>query len=330
MTSSGGGWDPLEAGPATSRQFIVGASGWVGKLAQVHLRVEHTTRYRYETPAWDSFNELRLRPADDYRQTLLAFDLRTDPPTELRSQRDQHGTLTHQFHLAARHSELTVTASSLVETYAVPIPIPVSASTLPNLRHRFFTYLAPTKRVPLDLDWFQLLGALPLAPGQNLANYLDELTAYLRTRFRYLPNATNVDTPLAEFVAAGAGVCQDYTHAMLALCRQAGIPARYVSGYVHANPSGELQLLGSEGSHAWVEAFLPGNGWVGFDPTNGRPVEEAYVKIGVGTDYDDVPPVWGLRRGGGHGQMEVEVSVRLEAGESGSPAEMAWATADEA
>lgn len=293
------------------------------------LRVEHLTRYRYEVPAWDSFNELRLRPADDYRQTLLAFDLETLPRSELRSQRDPHGNLMHHFHVAAEHDVLTVSASSLVETYPVPQPVPVSARTLPNLRHRFFTYLAPTERVPLDRDWFGLVGGLRLKPDQDLVGYLGELTAYLQQRFRYTPNATDVDTPLADFVAAGAGVCQDYTHAMLALCRTAGIPARYVSGYVHADPANEHRLVGSEGSHAWVEAFLPGNGWVGFDPTNGRPVEEAHVKIGVGADYDDVPPVWGLRRGGGHGRLEVEVRVRHEVETPEPLAFVGWATADE-
>lgn len=293
------------------------------------LRVEHLTRYRYEVPAWDSFNELRLRPADDYRQTLLAFDLEIEPRSELRSQRDPHGTLMHHFHVAAEHAELTVSASSLVETYPVPQPVPVSARTLPNLRHRFFTYLAPTERVPLDRDWFSMLGALRLTPDQDLVAYLSELTIYLQQRFHYVPNATHVDTPLADFVTAGAGVCQDYTHAMLALCRTAGIPARYVSGYVHADPTNEHRLVGSEGSHAWVEAFLPGNGWVGFDPTNGRPVEEAHVKIGVGADYDDVPPVWGLRRGGGHGQLEVEVRVRHEVDALEPLTFVGWATADE-
>lgn len=294
------------------------------------LRVDHVTRYAYETPAWDSFNELRLRPADDYRQTLIAFDLRVEPQAEFRSHRDSQGTLTHQFHLAQSHDELTIRASSVVETYAVPVPVPVSSTTLPNLRHRFFEYLAPTERVPLDRDWFALLGALPLVGEVELVSYLSEMTTYLHGRFNYVPNATTVDTPLPDFVAAGAGVCQDYAHAMLALCRTAGIPSRYVSGYVHADPDNQHRLLGSEGSHAWVEAFLPGNGWVGFDPTNGRPVEEAHVKIGVGHDYDGVPPVWGLRRGGGTGTLAVDVRVRHEVDQDAAAPAMEWATADEA
>ena len=279
-------------------------------MPDVLLRVRHVTRYAYDAPAWDSFNELRLRPSDDYRQTLHAFALKVRPAVELRSHRDPMGNLIHQFHVPQRHEALEIASTSLVETYPVPKPVPVPAPVLPGLRLRFFDYLAPTGRVPLDRDWHQELGALPLASGDDLVAYVDALTRYLRGRFRYAPNVTSVDTPLAEFVRHGSGVCQDYAHAMLAVCRTAGIPARYVSGYVHPHPHTDETLLGAEGSHAWVEAFLPGNGWVGYDPTNGCAVGEAHVKIAVGRDYDDVPPVSGLRRGGGKGALDVEVRVR--------------------
>ena len=98
--------------------------------------------------------------------------------------------------------------------------------------------------------------------------------------------------------------------AMLALCRMLGIPSRYVSGYLETAPG---RNLGSDASHAWVEAYLPGSGWVGFDPTNGAVVGQTYVKVGHGRDYDDVPPVKGLRRGGGTESLRVAVSVLREA-----------------
>jgi transglutaminase-like putative cysteine protease len=297
----------------------------------VHLRIVHVTRYRYEEPAWDSFNELRLRPADDFRQTLHAFELSVRPRAELRSHRDRHDTLVHHFHLPHEHRVLHVMASALVETYPVPYPLEVGAQALNGLRHRWFEFLAPTARVPLDRDWHALLDLRRLSPRGDVFAHVEGLTAALQARFIYSPEATTVDTPLTAFVASGSGVCQDYAHAMLALCRADGIPARYVSGYVHAHPSAELDLVGSEGSHAWVETFLPGNGWVGFDPTNGCRVGEAHVKIGVGRDYDDVPPVRGLRRGGGDGQLEVEVRVRHAAprGDADEAGALAWTTADE-
>lgn len=276
----------------------------------MYLDIRHTTTYRYAQPAWDSFNELWLRPADDYRQTLLAFDLGISPKATVRSRHDSFDNLIHHFHLPGDHTELVITATSSVVTYPVPAPLSVSARTLPDLRHRFFAYLAPTARVPLNENWHRVFGALPLHADDDLVSYLEALNGYLHGRFVYAPNATDVNTPLTEFAQHNSGVCQDFAHAMLALCRAAGIPARYVSGYIHSNPRGDETLIGAEASHAWVEAFLPGSGWVGFDPTNGCLVTEAHVKIGYGRDYSDLPPVRGLRRGGGVAELEVSVQVR--------------------
>ena len=276
----------------------------------MYLTVQHITEYRYEEPAWDSFNELRLRPTDDYRQTLLEYDLRLEPKTTLRSHRDYYSNLMQSFHLAGDHTSLRIEANSAVVTYAIPKPNAVYAHTLPELRNRFFEFLAPTGRVPLNRNWFDTFGALRLSPEHEVVTYLENLTKYLHEHFTYQPNTTDVNTPLAEFAKQNTGVCQDYAHAMLAICRSASIPSRYVSGYVHSNPEGDEGLLGAEGSHAWIEAFLPGSGWVGYDPTNGIMVNEAHVKIGVGRDYGDVPPVSGLRRGGGGSKLNVTVKVR--------------------
>lgn len=276
----------------------------------MYLDIRHTTTYSYARPAWDSFNELWLRPADDYRQTLLAFELAISPGATVRDRRDGFGNLIHHFHLPGDHTELVIDARSSVVTYPVPAPLEVSARVLPDLRGRFFEYLAPTRRVPLNENWHRVFGALPLGADDGLVSYLDALNTYLHGRFVYAPAATDVNTPLTEFAGHNSGVCQDFAHAMLALCRAAGIPARYVSGYIHSNPRGDETLIGAEASHAWIEAFLPGSGWVGFDPTNGCPITEAHVKIGYGRDYDDLPPVRGLRRGGGGAGLEVTVQVR--------------------
>jgi len=233
----------------------------------IHLGVVHVTEYRYPEPAWDSFNEVRLSPTDDHAQSLLSFELELSPEATVRSHLDYYGNRAHQFHIAEAHRRLAIEARSSVVTYPRPAPVEVAADSLAELKPRFFEFLAPTRRVPLE--------------------------------------------PMAEFVRARAGVCQDYTHVMLALCRRIGIPARYVSGYLE---TGAGLTLGSDASHAWIEAYLPGSGWVGFDPTNGTLVEQTYVKVGHGRDYDDVPPVKGLRRGGGTESLRVAVRVmRVEA-----------------
>ena len=274
------------------------------------LTVEHLTEYRYPENAYDSFNELHLQPSDDYRQTLVNFDLKVEPHTPMRSHLDYFGNATHHFHLANTHRVLKMLAISTVSTYMIPLPQPNYASILPELRHRFFEYLAPTQRVPLNQDWMEPFEVRDLLPDDEIVSYLEYLTKHMKQTLNYQPNSTHVDTSLADFAKTRTGVCQDYAHAMLAVCRSEGIPARYVSGYVHSNPSGDETMIGAEGSHAWIETFLPGSGWVGYDPTNGCLINEAHVKIAVGRDYDDIPPVRGLRRGGGWETLNVTVKVR--------------------
>jgi len=183
----------------------------------------------------------------------------------------------------------------------------VAAESLGELRPRFFDFLAPTRRVPLDHDWAAAMQAPALPSDGDVVDYLSRFTRHLHEFFTYRQDVTEIDTPLSAFVEAGVGVCQDYTHAMLAVCRMLGIPSRYVSGYLETAPG---RTLGADASHAWVEAYLPGSGWMGFDPTNGTTVGQSYVKVGHGRDYDDVPPVKGLRRGGGTENLRVAVSVR--------------------
>jgi len=281
---------------------VTGAAG-----EPLHLAVVHLTEYRYPEPAWDSFNEVRLFPIDDEGQSLLSFELELTPDATVRNHVDYYGNRVHQFHIAESHRRLSIQARSGVVTYPRPAPIPVAAESLAELRPRFFDFLAPTRRVPLDRDWAAAMQAPALPPDGDVVDYLSRFTRHLHEFFTYRQDVTEIDTPLSAFVEAGVGVCQDYTHAMLAVCRMLGIPSRYVSGYLETAPG---HTLGADASHAWDEAYLPGSGWMGFDPTNGTMVGQSYVKVGHGRDYDDVPPVKGLRRGGGTEKLRVAVSVR--------------------
>ena len=174
--------------------------------------------------------------------------------------------------------------------------------------------MAPTPRVPLNENWHRAFGALPLEPGGGLVAYLSAMNTYLHGRFRYAPSATDVNTPLTEFAEHTSGVCQDFAHAMLALCRAAGIPARYVSGYIHANPRGDEHLIGAEASHAWVEAFVPGNGWVGFDPTSGLLAAEFHLPLSAASDPRLAAPVSGT-----HEACGVAFSASLSSQNQRSP-----------
>lgn len=268
------------------------------------LSVYHLTEYAYPDEARDSFNELWLYPVDDHRQGLLEFRLHIAPDARPLSRRDYFHNRVYSFHLDRPHTQLRIETQAKVLTFAVPEPVPVPVQALSSLESRFFEHLAPTPRIPLHHNWLELLGLRRPNPRENLHLYLLKVTEHLYQRFRYDTTATQVDTPLIEFVKSRAGVCQDYAQAMLAALRSAGIPARYVSGYLATG-------VGSQGSHAWVEAFVPGSGWYGYDPTNNSTITEQYVKKAHGRDYDDCPPLKGLRRGGG--QERLKVLVRVEA-----------------
>ena len=270
--------------------------------------IHHLTEYRYPEPAWDSFNELRLEPVSDDRQTVLSYQLTVTPEAEVERRRDYFGTPVQHVHAALPHELLRFETRSLVVTHPVVGPPPAPLSALTPLRGAWLEYLVASARVPLGQDWAATFGWPAPQDEDDLVAYLDGLTRHLHARFAYTPGATGVNTPLAEFAASGRGVCQDYAHAMIAVCRSAGIPARYVSGYVYAG----ADFVGAEATHAWVEALVPGHGWLGLDPTNDVRVNEAHVKIGHGRDYDDVPPVRGVRRGGGRERLGVEVSFAAE------------------
>jgi transglutaminase-like putative cysteine protease len=268
------------------------------------LRVQHCTEYRYPLEAKDSFNELWVSPVDSATQSLQAFQLQVDPEVMVRSRDDYFGNRVHYFHVATSHRLLRIASRAEVLTFPAAEPRAVEVASLEPLRPRFFEFLAPTRRIPLQGDWAALLG-FPL-PGMrdDLLSYLLAAAHHLHARFTYRVGATSVDTPLQDFIASGQGVCQDFAQAMLALLRQARLPARYVSGYLATG-------VGAEGSHAWIEAFFPGTGWVGIDPTNDCPAGISHVKVAHGRDYDDCPPLRGVRLGGGMEQLSVEVRVEV-------------------
>ncbi len=270
--------------------------------AGMKLSVVHSTEYLYPEVAHSSFNEVWMYPVTDERQTLVSFSFDVVPHVPIETRRDFFGNRVYFVHVKEGHTALWLMARSVVLTSAMDPPRPVLVGALEEWRNEWFEFLVSTKRVPLDTDWAQTLGVRSPSPSDDLPLYVLDTTQHINHRFTYTPNATAVDTPLDDFVRAGSGVCQDYTQALLAVLRSVGIPCRYTSGYI---PTGN----GPGGSHAWVEVFIPGSGWVGYDATTGLFAGEQYVKVAHGKDYDDCPPLKGLRWGGGHETLRVSVQV---------------------
>jgi transglutaminase-like putative cysteine protease len=273
----------------------------------VRAQIRHITDYHYPEPAADSFNEVRLQPAHDEYQRLLGFQLYLTPDAPATSHTDYFGTAVHSFHIRQAHTSLCVETAAVVVTHSRPFPNPLPASSLEVHRDKLYEFLQPSKHVPHG-DWAAQLEYAALNEDTELVAYLNGLNAHIKARFTYESGVTEIGTPLEEFLRQGSGVCQDYAHLMIAVCREARIPARYVSGYVYAGGD----FIGAGATHAWVDCFVPGSGWVGFDPTNGVMQTENHIVIGAGRDYADVPPLRGSRRGGGREQLEVMVSVRSQ------------------
>ncbi len=280
------------------------------------LEVRHLTRFIYQGSTQDSFNEARLQPATDHGQECREFSLNIEPGALVRDYPDFFANCVHYFDVSPPHESLSVEAVSVVQTRpdARGEPSPAySPEALNNhdVVESWFEYLQDSAFVSLDKEiWREACDAVP----QGLTDLWQDARAigsHIFKSFSYTPNLTTVNTRPVEVLRVRQGVCQDFAHIMLGMCRSIGIPARYVSGYFF-NPNRLPDEI--EASHAWVEVYLPGYGWKGFDPTHDRVPDTRYVKIATGRDYGDIRPVSGTFRGKGTREMIVEVYVtRLDA-----------------
>jgi transglutaminase-like putative cysteine protease len=275
------------------------------------LSISHLTRYTYDGPVKDSFNEARLQPISDSLQQCREFRFRLDPETPVRDYPDFYTNCVHYFDVPDPHETLEVEATSLVQTMpetrgVIPAVAPGQLKD-PSIGEHYFDFLHSSEFVSLGADvWRESLDALPDGL-QDVWSDVVKVGEYIQRNYKYTPLSTNVNTRSDEVIKKKQGVCQDFAHLMIGICRTHGIPARYVSGYFlnrHKLP-GEI-----EASHAWIETYIPGYGWKGYDPTHRRETDTRYVKIAVGRDYSDIRPVGGTFRGKGTRNMVVEVSVQ--------------------
>lgn len=272
------------------------------------LRVVHSTGYAYKSPATASFNEARLTPRSDSRQNVILSRVETVPATRSYRYIDYWGTAVTAFDLHAPHTELEVTASSVVETDK-PEP-PTEKVTWDELRSeavidKFDEVLGPTHYTPRSKRLQRV--------GERIAKYYDPHDAVIATaewvqsELDYVPGTTGVHSSALDALREGKGVCQDFAHLTLAVLRSIGIPSRYVSGYLHPRRKAPLGETVDGQSHAWIQAWT--GGWWNFDPTNDKEINEQYVSVGVGRDYADVTPLKGIYSGGGSTDLDVVVEV---------------------
>jgi transglutaminase-like putative cysteine protease len=265
------------------------------------LEIVHATRFRYVGPIAETVMEVRLRPMDGNGQQCLEFALDVSAGIEPREYQDGYGNTVHYFNLVRPHTHLTVTSRSVVETGLGVDPHPGE-----ELVQDFLRFRSPVKDVPGVRELAAAHGIDDPTFGPGVEDALDELTVAINRDFAYDRAVTNVYSAVDEVLALRSGVCQDFAHLFIAVARAMGVPARYVSGYIH-DPRGN-RVMGA--SHAWAEAWVTGRGWIGYDATHPVRVNENHVRIAVGRDYGDAAPTRGVYVGSATGTMDVKVRTR--------------------
>jgi transglutaminase-like putative cysteine protease len=283
----------------------------------VLLEISHITQYRYDETVRESVMEVWMQPQKGGRQRLVSFELDLDPPAQLFSYADAFGNAVYHFDVPQPHDRLTIQARSAVETQAAaPLRDALDMGEWDRLRSDFvrgenFDFLRPhgfaveTKALAAFGREHRFEAMRTLDP----LTAVRELSGVIYRAFDYEAGVTNAESPIDVALKAGRGVCQDFAHVMIAVCRGWGIPARYVSGYLFTDrKAGDRS--DPDATHAWVEVFLPSLRWVGFDPTNNIEAGERHIACALGRDYSDVPPSRGVYKGEAESELAVGVSVR--------------------
>lgn len=278
------------------------------------FEIQHVTVFEYENPVQRAVMLLRLQPRSDHDQKLLSFHYKLKPDGEPIALSDSFGNLCHLLDFQSKESAVVIESNSEVETKeptkALPDADSISWRDLKNSIELvdFWEFLSPSARVYDCAELQTFLSNNDIKRGDTPLSSLLEAAGTLNRKIRYEPGTTKVDTKLENCLNLGSGVCQDFSHILLAIGRIWGIPCRYVSGYLHLFPE-ENHVITENASHAWGEFYFPNIGWVGIDSTNDTITDERYIRVSVGRDYNDAAPTKGVVFGGGTSTLHVNVSL---------------------
>jgi len=280
------------------------------------FEIVHRTEYRYGLPATEACVEARLTPPDLPWQQTLSHELQFTPASKLSTYQDFFGNQVTFYSMALRHENLNVVNRLLVRTGERKIATEALGVSVAETRQLFssrladvFDYLQPTPSVPTGgraREWASRF----FSHERPLGEALEDLNSAIYRGFRYRPGVTEISTPLETVWKQREGVCQDFAHIMLSVLRTAGIPSRYVCGYIESGPPEGGGLVGSLATHAWVEAMLPGSVWAALDPTNDQWCGPRHVSMAFGRDFDDAAPLRGTFKGSGRQVMKIKVTMR--------------------
>lgn len=274
--------------------------------------VTHLTVYKYSEAITDSVMELRMQPRSESNQRCSRFNLVVSPEVRCGSYKDYLGNVIHNFDIHAPHRRLAIKSEAVVEVRPNPVlpdALDMTAwntlDTASNERDYFDFLMDGTYARSSDL-LENFANELDLSRRTDPLSLLRELTQKIYNAFEYEQHVTKVDSPIDVALTSRRGVCQDFTHIMLTLVRKMGIPARYVSGYLYHE---KLDRSDEDASHAWLEAWLPELGWIGFDPTNNLLVNDRHIRVSIANDYAGASPSRGVFKGKATTELDVRVQV---------------------
>jgi transglutaminase-like putative cysteine protease len=296
----------------------------------VRVSVTHTTRLSYGVHVVEGVMDVRLGPRSDADQRWQEYDLRATPNAAIRRYYDGFGNTAHLVTIARPHDEVELVSRGVVDTllddpFRLPPtpPAPLGPSELAD-------YLTPSAIVPAVPVLEEMAAPFRPTHPDEILEAVQGLMGLVYQELAYEQHVTTVATTVPDVLKGRAGVCQDFAHVLIGLCRAIRLPARYVSGYIvpRQAPRSQQQTLGhgassqapddspapSRGagaSHAWVEVYTPTHGWRGFDPTNNLLASNHHIKMGIGRDYNDVPPTRGTFRGQAEEKLTVEVDTHI-------------------
>lgn len=275
----------------------------------MRYRVRHITTYSYDDDVTGSYGQFHLRPRDLDWQQCVAHEVEVNPePSDLFRHVDLYGNTKSYFHVIEPHTELVVTATSVLEidppaydaeALAQPweecrplVPDTVAARDPDAWRATDFVFASTMVDIPPGIREY---ADRSFTPGRPIGESVTELMHRVYADFTYKSGSTTVSTRVAELLEKKTGVCQDFTHFMVSGLRSLGLAGRYVSGYLATRPPpGKPRLVGADASHAWVGCWIPGTGWMYLDPTNNRLIDASHATVAWGRDYADVTPVKGV------------------------------------
>jgi transglutaminase-like putative cysteine protease len=275
----------------------------------MRIRLVHVTRFDYSADVVEGVMEVRLGPMSDATQRWDRFSLTVTPTGSVRPYTDGFGNRTHLVTVGKVHNSLeVVTRSELSTTLENPFALPTKPPR-PLSPAELVDFLSPSPMVPSLPEFAELAAPVRWTDPNATFDGVRALSRLVHQTFAYQRNVTTVATTVDEVMRMRTGVCQDFAHVLIGLCRAVGVPARYVSGYTVADVPDEEGAKREQASHAWVEAYTPTHGWRGLDATNDVVVGEGHVKIAVGRDYADVSPTRGSFRGNAAQRLGVTVEA---------------------